>query len=481
VSEIFNKVKSVFGDLATDKRTASKQEFSMLPRYVTEYLASSFTNKYGEDKYSFELSKFISKYYHEAKEKDKILSDLMNLDRVTIIEEVKVETDIELGTYKAHLENLNIRDCMINLDVVEKHENLLLTGMWGLTTLKYAPESVPKDHLGKPLMEPVLVEDFIPFQCSVTDVSMFQEARDSFTFEEWLDVLLNTVGLNHERYNLRQKLVFLTRLVPLVEQNVNMMEFGPKQTGKTYLYRNSSYYTRIFSGGNISPAVLFYNIARRSLGEIAVKDAIVLDEISRVKFSNPSEMIGKLKDYMESGYYERGPKRGVSTSSLMMMGNISVEEKEGTYVPVEDFTYVLPEDMRKPIDASALIDRVHGIVPGWELPKISMSKYHLSRGYGIASDYFCEVMHMLRKSSYSHIVEQHVELVGDYTIRDENSVKKIAEGLLKLLVPSGSINRSELKAIMDIAVEYRQRANDWLHILSPGEFPKKKLGYNLKL
>jgi len=470
MSEVFNKVKSVFSDLATDKKIANRQELFMLPRYVVEDLASNFIDRYGEEKYAPELSKFVAKYYHEAREKDKVLSDLISLGKIILIDEVKVETDVKLGTYRAHLQTLNLRDCMISLDVVEKHENLLMTGMWGLATMVYSPDTAP------PSMTPTLIQDFIPFQCSVTDVKTFQEARDSFTFEEWLDVLMNTVGLNHERYTPKQRLIFLTRLVPLIECNVNLMEFGPKQTGKTYLYRNVSYYTRIFAGGNISAPTLFYNIARRTLGEIGVKDAVILDEISKVKFSNPDEMLGKLKDYMESGHYERGPKRAVSTCALMFMGNISVEMREGGYVPIEDFTYVLPKDMRE----SAFVDRTYGVIPGWELPKISMSARHLSRGYGIASDYFCEVLHEMRKLNYGHIIDQEVELLGDYTIRDEKSVRRVASGLLKLLVPNGSINRSELKAIMDIAVGYRQRVNDWLHILAPGEFPKKRFEYKLR-
>jgi len=470
MSEVFNKAKSVFGDLATDKRIASRQELFMLPRYVVEYLASYFTERHGEEKYAPELSNFIAKFYHEARERDKVLSDLMSLGKITIIEEVKVETDVELGTYRAHLQTLNIKDAMISLDVVEKHQNLLMTGMWGLVTLTYSPDTAP------PTMTPILIQDLIPFQCSTTDVKAFQEARDSFTFEEWLDLLMNTVGLNHERYTPEQRLIFLTRLIPLIECNVNLMEFGPRATGKTYLYRNASYYTRIFAGGNISPATLFYNIARRTLGEIGVKDAIILDEISKVKFSNPDEMVGKLKDFIESGHYERGPKRAVSTCSIMFMGNVQVEMREEGYVPTEDFTYVLPQDMRD----SALVDRVYGVIPGWELPKISRSAYHLSRGYGIASDYFCEVLHEMRKLNYGHIIDREVEFIGDYTIRDEKSVRRVASGLLKLLVPNGSVNRSELKAIMDVAVGYRQRVNDWLHILAPGEFPKKRLEYKLR-
>lgn len=479
MSELFNKVKSVFGDLATDKRIANKHEFSMLPRYVVENLASQFMERYGEDRYAEKLSKFIAKYYHEARERDKVLSDLIQLGKITVIDEVKVETDVRYGTYRAHLQRLNLRDCMIDTSVVEEHENLLVIGMWGLVDLSYAPDSVPKDRLGNPLMTPVLITGFTPFQCSVTDVNFFKEARDYFTFKEWLDVLMNTVGLNHERYSLRQKLVFLTRLVPLVEGNVNMMEFGPKETGKTYLYRNVSYYTRIFSGGNVSPAVLFYNIARGSLGEIALKDAVIFDEITRVRFTNPSEMIGKLADYMESGQFERGPRRDSSTCSLVFMGNIQVEAGDEGYTPVEEFTYVLPDDMRKH-DPSKMLTRVHGLIPGWILPKISMSKFHLSRGYGIASDYFAEVLHEMRKLNYQHIIDQEVELVGNYTIRDERAVKKVASGLLKLLIPNCSFSRSELKAVMDVAVEYRNRVNDWLHILSPGEFPKKRLGYKLR-
>jgi ATP-dependent Lon protease len=468
MSELFNKTKKVFADLATDKRIANKQEFFMLPRYVVEYLASKLSDKYGEENYAPQLSKFIAKYYHEARERDKVLSDVMTAGKVTLIDEVKVTTDVGLGTYRAHLQNLNLKDCMINLDVLDKNQNLLMTGMWGLVTLAYSPDTAPET------MAPILIQDFSPFQCTTTDTKIIQEARESFTFEEWMDIILNTVGLNHEQYNLRQKLIFVTRLIPLVECNINLMEFGPKQTGKTYLYRNSSYYTRIFAGGNISAATLFYNIARRELGEMAAKDAIILDEISKVKFTNPDEMIGKLKDYMESGHYERGPKRAASTCSLMLMGNITVEQKETGYVPVEDFTYVLSKEMRD----SAFIDRIHGVVPGWELPKIRMSSRHLSRGYGIASDYFCEIMHEMRKQNTAHIIDQEINLTGDYTIRDEKAVKRIASGLLKLLAPNGEIDSTELKIIMDLATEYRGRVNDWLHIISPGEFAKKNLTYS---
>jgi len=206
-------------------------------------------------------------------------------------------------------------------------------------------------------------------------------------------------------------------------------------------------------------------------GELAVKDVVVFDEISKVRFPNPDEMMGKLKDYMESCMFERGDKKAVSDASLVFMGNIAVEMTSEGYVPVEDLTYVLPQPMRD----SAFIDRIHGLIPGWELPKISQSKYHLSKGYGIASDYFAEALHLLRKESLSLLISKHLEFSENFKIRDEKSVKKITSGLVKILFPNKSFNKSELKRIVELAVEYRQIIRDWLHKIDPGEFPGERL------
>jgi len=323
----------------------------------------------------------------------------------------------------------------------------------------------------------VVVTDFYPFQSPDTDPGILEEARQYFTLDEWVDVLINTIGLDPTVYSPRQKLVLLSRLVPIVEGNVNVAEFGPRQTGKTYLYRNVSNYVRIISGGNISPAVLFYNLRTRVPGELAVKDVVVFDEVSKVKFSNPDEMMGKLKDYMESGIFERGDKKVPSDASLTFMGNIAVEMGSEGYVPVEDLTYVLPQPMRD----SAFIDRIHGLIPGWELPKISQAKYHLSKGYGIASDYFAEALHSMRKESLTGLISQHVELSDNFKIRDEKSLKRVTSGLLKLLFPNKEFDREELKRVVELALEYRQRIRDWLHKVDPGEFLKEKLSVKVKM
>lgn len=477
--DLYRKIQVFFGDLAVNKRVASTKEYSMLPRYVTEYLVSEFLKEYGSD-YAGKLSEFVATHYREAKERDKVLHDLMNGIKVRLIDEVKVETDVVIENYRTHLMSLGLRDAMIAKHLVDRFEGLLMTGMWGLAELTYAPDLAPRDAAGNPLLVPVMITDFQPFQSPVSDPEIMMEARTGFSLEEWVDVLTNTIGLNHERYDLRQKLVLLTRLVPLVENNVSLLELGPRATGKTYVYRNVTYYTRIFSGGNVSPAVLFYNIARGSLGEIAVKDAVVFDEVSKIRFANPDEMMGKLKDYMESGHFERGPKKAYSTASLVFMGNIRVEFRGKAYAPLEDIPYALPEQMRKD---SAFVDRLNGIIPGWELPKISQSALHLSRGYGIASDYFAEFLHAMRKVSLEHIVEQEAEIVGNYSIRDEKSIKRLASGLLKLLAPDAmnrGLSREEVRTVVGLAVEYRNQVRELLHLIDPGEFPKERLSFRVR-
>lgn len=468
-SSLFAKVQRAFGEYAVDKRIASSVELMRLPRYVVEYLIGEFMAKDGD--WEEKLHKFIAEYYYEPKYRDLLLHRLTTEGTVRIIDELKVWVHPKTGIHYAVLPSLAIRDAQIVMDIVDKNPNVLTMGMWGLLTLRYDLASVD-DEEGTP----ITVVDFIPFQAPVIDVNLYREARREFTLNEWVDVLINTIGLNHERYSFRQKLVFLTRLIPLIEGNVNLMEFGPRATGKTYMYRHASYYTRIFSGGNVSPAVLFYNLRTKVPGEIATRDAVIFDEISKIRFTNPSEMMGKLKDYMESGHYERGDKKGVSTCSLIFMGNIEVELREEGYVPIEEFTYVLPKEMRD----SAFVDRIHGIIPGWELPKIKQTRYYLSQGYGIASDYFAELTHEMRRETLISRITRLVEFSENFTIRDERAVKRIASGLLKLLYPHGEWDNSELEAIMNLALEYRQRVREWLHILAPGEYPKECLSCKVK-
>ena len=463
MSDLFNKVKRCFGDCAVDKRLVYELELTKLPRYVAEYLISEFK---GSDSWEDKLRGFIREHYYEPEEKELVKHRLVTEGSVKVLDELRVIVDIETKTHIGILQTLDIWT-EVPVDIVERNKTTLTTGMWGLITIKNMPWA--KEVLGRPIG--AVVVDFTPFQSPEVDPGILEDARSCFTLDEWIDVLVNTIGLDPSVYNPRQKVILLSRLIPVIECNVNIAEFGPKQTGKTYLYRHLSNYVRIISGGTISSATLFYNLRTKVPGELAVKDLVVFDEISKVRFPNPDEMMGKLKDYMESGMFEKGDKKAVSDASLVFMGNIAVETTSEGYVPVEDLTYVLPEPMRD----SAFIDRIHGLLPGWQLPKISQSKYHLSKGYGIASDYFAEALHLLRKESLSLSISKHLEFSENFKIRDEKSVKKITSGLIKILFPDESFNRDELKRIAELAVEYRQIVRDWLHKVDPGEFPKERL------
>lgn len=462
MDELNAKLRYVFGDVVVRKDVVLYQEVARLPRFISEYLISSIGKEKPERSDLEKISRVVLDCYPEPRDRDKVLHDLMKTGEYKVIDEVKVFTDVASGTHRAFLWNLGL-ECSITDELLEKYENLLRQGLWGLVKLQYVSSG---------LEGYVTVVGFTPFQIAKLDMKAFMDGRKEFTTEEWIDVLISTIGFNPEVLPWRKKLIILTRLIPLVEPNVNMMELGPRNTGKTYTYLNTSHYTRIFSGGRVSPAVLIWNLARNIPGEIATKDCVVFDEISKIEFSSADEMMGKLKLYMESGFIERGVKRGISQCSLMFMGNVDVKGE----VPIEDFTYVLPEVMRDP----AFIDRIHGFIPGWEIPKIGKLDLYISKNYGFVTDYFAEILHELRKKTEFHYMVSDMVELSNITGRDEKAIKRLASGFLKLIAPHGEISDKELKLALDIAIEYRQRIADWLHFIRPGEYERKKIGYRVK-
>lgn len=472
--ELNAKLKYYFPDCVVNKKLSEKQEIIRIPRFVSENLLTKIS-QYENNKILFaeklaKMIEFITNHYPESRDKDKILNKLLEKQEYEIIDEFRVEVDIKNGIKKAHIPSLNIKNAMILDFIIKNNENLLSTGIWGFAKLRYIEPIC--DENGNPLTVPILIESFKPFQVSNVSLEDFISKRENFTLDEWIDVIINTMGLNPSIFETDQKLILISRFIPLVENNVNILEFGPRATGKTYFYRNISFYTRIISGGQLSPAVLFYNIATKTIGEIGIKDCLVFDEISKIKFINADEMMGKLKDYMESSHFERGPKKTTSTCSLVFLGNIEVKG----FIPVEDFTYVLPQFMRD----SAFVDRINGIIPGWKLPKIKKPEIHLSQNYGFSSDYFSEILHELRKMDFQTELKEIVDL-ENVTIRDYKSIFKLLSGMLKVLFPHKKWKKDELEKIIKFCLEYREMVCEWLHKMAPGEFERKKITFKIKI
>lgn len=469
------KIRRAFPDETVNKRLSRTQQLDRLPKFISEYAIKELVGESDDTAAMTTLSNFVKQFYPEPKEKNRVLHEIMERGSYTLLDEFRVSIDIRRGIQKVEIPCLGIRDAMIIPSVLEAHQSLLESGMWGTAQLKYRPRMFDDDENDS--QTPVIITEFNPLQYSNIRLEDYKVRREQFTLEEWIDVIMQTLGMNPEAYDERTKILYLSRIIPLIENNVNIIELGPRATGKSFLYKNISYYIRLFSGGQISPAVLFYHGTLRTLGDLGIRDLIVFDEVSRIQFKNPDEIMGKFKDFMESGEFERGQlKRARSTCSLMFQGNIEVDSQ----LPAEDFTAVMPSCMQ---NDSAFVDRVHGMIPGWELPKIKQSDIHLCKGYGLITDYFCEIMHELRKESFYYSIQNRVHLTasgGDVSIRDQRAVQRLASGMMKILSPHDKGDRAALQISLELAVEYRQRIHDWLCIISPGEYHPKTIHYELR-
>jgi len=463
-----HKVREIFGDLAVDKSLTLRHEVGRLPRFISEYLLSLYSGKES----GFEkLSQAIREFYPESKDKDKVLHKIKQNLKIRLIDEFKVSVDVKKDLYKLEIPSLQINDALADERVVRNCEGLL-SGIWGLGTLTYFPEilvSSPEGE-GKKAPTPIALTSLEPFQVYNVDLSEFAEKRKKFTKQEWIDLLITSIGLNPEVYAQEQKQLLLLRLVPLVENNVNLLELGPRATGKTYLYRNASYYTRIYAGGLVSPARLFFDARIKVVGDIGTRDAVIFDEIARIEFGNPAEMIGKLKDFMVDGFFERGSlKRAHSVCSLVFLGNLDEPPTAQAVINA------LPAFMKD----IAFLDRIHGLIPGWKLPKIMKSEVHLAKGYGLAADYFAQIMHELRQVNLQERLRKRVKLGEDFTIRDERAIFRLAEGMLKIMHPDGEAGAREIEEAIDLATKSRQGVADLLCELAPAEFPPKRLKYEV--
>jgi len=462
--------KEVFSGKVVNKALTRDTGVDEFPRYVLEYLIDNYCNEGTfQDDMSQVVKRLKENYVHGA-EAEKIRHFIRERRNHTIIANLEARLVETEDKYWATIGAINEQFVNIPEHLVKQYPMLLSGGMWGTIELTYDETEI---HNRK--IRPFKIVNFTPFQISMINIDEYIEKRSKFTADEWIDILINSCGLDPSKFNRRQKLLYLCRCIPLVENNLNFIELGPRETGKTYLYRNISYYTHVLSGGKATPAQLFINLNTGQVGMVGTRDAVVFDEIAHTDFTDTKSFVSIMQGYMQDAKFTRGKKEILTFASLVFDGNIDVQGG----LPHEKY-YHLFEPLPDFLQVIAFLDRIHAYLPGWEIPKLHPLIY--SKDYGFITDYFCEIMHDLRKHNVIDSIRSRFEIIdtGDtergISGRDQRGVMKTLSGLTKLLYPHGIVTDDELAEILSLSCEFRQRVREQLYRIAPGEYERVKIG-----
>ncbi|MBO8152006.1 MAG: BREX system Lon protease-like protein BrxL [Candidatus Marinimicrobia bacterium] len=424
MNELDGKIRRVFPSESVFKSPKEYRIFSgyNLPSFVKDWILRKFTDGYGNLDIDA-LKLFLNA--HIAHKGSKIKGTLLNdLKEVTLLARIVVEPDIKSGILRFSIPDVGIKlnEGRIPSYVAKKHPELKGGEVWGVIKLVY----IPPEGKQKGTIE---IVDYKPFKPYEVDVEYFRERRREFTLEEWIDLLIRSMEYNPNGFeSLSQKLLFLARLLVFIEPNLNMIELAPKGTGKSYTFSNLSKYGWVVSGGVVSRAKLLYDVARSTPGIITRYDFVVLDEIESIKFTEPSELQGALKNYLELGNFSVANYRGVSSAGFMLLGNIPLTRDRK---PLYSKYFI---NLPKFFQDSALLDRFHGFIEGWKLPR--MREDLKLRGYALNVEYFSEILHKLRTvADFTRVVDSLLDIPKSADTRDTRAIVKICTGYLKLLHP----------------------------------------------
>jgi len=423
------KLRECFDEMVVFKDLRKSNFFAALslPSFLRDWMLKKFEDENGEFD-TEEIGEFIRKYYPRKEEwigiKDRIITDGEN---VKILAKISVDIDIKTGEKSFALPDFGLmnKETIIDANVWEdcKEELKKAKEQWGIVELGYRyPDETLHQH-GK--IKLVSFTNFCPYEI---DLEFYKDVRKEFTTEEWLNVLLGAIDYNAAGYSSRvEKLTMLTRLLPFIEKRLNLIELAPKGTGKSYLFGRVSKFCWLSSGGTMTRAKMFYDISKRAEGLVCNNDFVALDEVQTIDFGNVDEMRAAMKGYMEAGEFTVGTYKGVADSGIILLGNISQDSMD----ECKNMLFELPEVFHE----SALIDRFHGFIKGWDIPRmhddLKISEWALN------SEYFCTILHMLRDDgSYRHIVDSLIEVPEKADTRDTEAVKRICTAYLKLLFPN---------------------------------------------
>lgn len=447
------KVKQVFGRLAIDKRRLPSSQLNRrnVPAYVAEWVLESLAPGDGPvapDELE-KIQAWADRFLPLPDESKVIKNRLLNGEVVRVLTPVEVEVILTKKTKErvAQLKLLGLHEISINDGIVEAYPDLLKQGMWGVVELTDTEEGVA-------------LTSFKPMQASV-NLGLFKEKRTAFTLDEWRALLLTSMGYNPWAFDEREKTYLLCRLLPLVEKNLHLLELAPKGTGKSYLYENINPRVRLVSGGNISPAVLFVNNASGQWGLLARFAVVVLDEVQTLKFEKPQEIVGGLKGFLANGRLTRGGLyETASPCSLVMLANILLDNEQ------RPINFPLVKELPEFLHETAFLDRLRGILPGWKVRKLSGDSF--AQGMGLKSDFFGDALLALREDvSANQYAQKAITLKGQKRYkRNEDAVRLLASGLMKLQFPHGQVSPEDFEAYcLRPAIEMRQLVWDQLYTL----------------
>jgi ATP-dependent Lon protease len=451
------------GKVVRKDLTKLLKEGANVPVYVLEYLLGQHCASRDEEVIREGLKtvkQILSNNYVRPDEAEKVKSTIRERGSFKIIDKVSVGLNEKRDVYEAVLGNLGVKGVEVNSGTVKKYEKLLSGGIWSIITLKYFYEEGQKGS-------PFIVDDLKPIQMPGMDMQGLFEGRRAFTEGEWIDVLLRSTGMEPANLDERVKWHLLVRMIPLVENNYNVCELGPKGTGKSHIYKEISPNSILVSGGQTTVANLFYNMSRRAVGLVGLWDVVAFDEVAGISFAD-KDGVQIMKDYMASGSFVRGRDPISANASMVFVGNISQVD---TLVKTSHLLSPFPEAM---ID-TAFFDRFHAYIPGWEIPK--MRPEFFTNQFGLIVDYLAEFMREMRKRNFGDAISKYFKLGRDLNQRDTIAVKRTVSGLLKLLYPEENYDKAAVRRCLEYALEARRRVKEQLKKIGGMEFFDVQFSY----
>ncbi len=449
--------KHFAGKVVRKDLTKLVREGANVPVYVLEYLLGTYCASNDEAVINEGLAtvkQILADNYVRPDEAEKVKSTIRERGSLKIIDKVTVTLNEKRDVYEALLANLGVKGVEVSNTYVKKYEKLLVGGIWCIITLEYFYEEGQKGS-------PFILQELKPIQMPNLDLEELFQARAAFTEEQWVDVLLRSTGMEPTNFADRVKWHLLARLVPLVENNCNLCELGPRGTGKSHIYKEISPNSILVSGGQTTVANLFYNMARRVVGIVGLWDVVAFDEVAGISFKE-NDGVQIMKDYMASGSFSRGRDPINAYAAMVFIGNLN--QPVDTLVKTSHLFAPFPEEM---ID-SAFFDRMHAYIPGWEIPK--MRPEFFTNQYGLIVDYLAEWMREMRKRTFGDAINKYFKLGRDLNQRDTIAVRHMVSGLLKLLYPNEMYTKDAVRRCLEYALESRRRVKEQLKKIGGMEF-----------